>query len=122
MQILQTSIHLENIRLFAYHGVLPQERQTGAYFNVSLQLTVDFSAAMTSDNLQGTVSYADIYKVVKEEMEIPSQLLEHVAGRITERIYQDFPTVQGIALRLDKENPPMGGQCKHCGIKLNTIR
>lgn len=122
MHIQQTSIHLDNLRIYAYHGVLPQERITGSYFLVSLTLATNFSQAVESDNLYHTISYADVFERIVEEMRIPSQLLEHVAGRIAQRLYNDFPSITEIKIRLDKENPPMGAQCQSCGIDLFTTR
>ena len=122
MQIQQTFIHLENIRLYAYHGVNPQEQRVGAFFEVSLQIGTDFRKAIESDDLSLTVSYADVYDKVKEEMGKPSHLLEHVAGRIAKRLYDEFPGIGSITLRINKENPPMGGQCGSCGVELVTRR
>lgn len=122
MHIQQTSIHLDNLRIYAYHGVLPQERITGSYFLVSLTLATNFSQAVESDDLYHTISYADVFERIVEEMRIPSQLLEHVAGRIAQRLYNDFPSITEIKIRLDKENPPMGAQCQSCGIDLFTTR
>lgn len=122
MQIEHTSIHLEKIRFYAYHGVMPQENLVGTYFLVTLHIDTDYSQAVETDDLAGTVSYADIYNSVKEEMQMPSKLLEHVAGRIAKKLYLEFPSITGITVRVDKENPPMGAQCESCGIELSTKR
>ena len=55
---------------------------------------------------------------VKNEMEIPSRLLEHVGGRIIERLFHDFPTIEEIELSLMKRNPPMGADIEAAGIEL----
>lgn len=115
-------IYLEGIKLFARHGVDPQETIVGANFIVDLKLKTDFSHAAQSDELAGTVSYADVYTAVKEEMKNPSKLLEHVCERISKRLFQDFPTLEEIYIRLTKENPPMGADCKNVGVKVHYIR
>ncbi len=86
-------ILLENIRFFAYHGVAPQETTVGNEFVVSLRLKTDIARAMESDDVADTVNYAEIHQAVKEEMDIPSKLLEHVAGRIVRRLFNDFPPI-----------------------------
>ena len=63
---------------------------------------------MQTDRLEGTVSYADLYESIKTEMDIPSKLLEHVAGRILQRLFDDFSSISRIRLTLTKENPPRG--------------
>ena len=108
MQLLSTTILLPQMQFHARHGVLPQERLVGALFTVSLEAGVRFDEALQSDSLEGTVSYADIHQAVKEEMDIPSALLEHVAGRIVAHLFKDFPTIEQIELKLSKRNPPMG--------------
>lgn len=111
-------IFLQGVRFFGYHGVLPQENLVGAYFTVDLTLKTDFSLAAQTDRLEGTISYADVYAAVKQEMQLPSQLLEHVCQRIAERLFGQFPGIEEIQLRLSKENPPMGADCQQIGVEV----
>ncbi len=122
MQITSTTIHLDRVKLFAHHGALSQERATGAYFYIDLHATCDFRAALTSDALPDTVNYAALYDVVRQEMAIPSSLLEHVAGRILTRLFHDFPAICSVRLSLTKENPPMGADCRGAGIEVEATR
>lgn len=115
-------ILLDNLRFFAYHGVGEQETLVGNEFSVSLKLKVDIRHAMQTDNVADTVSYADIYEAVKAEMDIPSKLLEHVAGRIVHRLFHDFPKIEEITLKLSKRNPPMGADIEAAGIEMRTQR
>ena len=122
MIIQASKVLLKDIRIFAYHGVLEQERAVGAYFMLNIAMDTDFSAAMATDELEGTVSYADVFEVVKAEMAVPSKLLEHVAGRICSALLDRFPTAQSIHLEILKENPPMGADCRGAGVSLNVHR
>lgn len=122
MTALSSKIILKDIRLFAHHGVLPQERAVGAYFTLNLRIQTDFSRALATDDLAGTISYADAFEVVKAEMAVPSQLLEHVAGRICQALFDRFPAAEAIHLELLKENPPMGADCAGAGISLDVER
>nr|WP_325289112.1 dihydroneopterin aldolase [uncultured Bacteroides sp.] len=115
-------ILLENIRFFAYHGVAPQETTVGNEFIVSLRLKTDITRAIESDDVADTVNYAEIHQAVKEEMDIPSKLLEHVAGRIVLRLFNDFPTVECIDLKLSKRNPPMGADIETAGVEVHVER
>lgn len=115
-------ILLENIRFFAYHGVAPQETTVGNEFVVSLRLKTDITRAMESDDVADTVNYAEIHQAVKEEMDIPSKLLEHVAGRIVRRLFNDFPTIESIDLKLSKRNPPMGADIETAGVEVHIER
>lgn len=115
-------ILLENIRFFAYHGVAPQETTVGNEFVVSLRLKTDIARAMESNDVADTVNYAEIHQAVKEEMDIPSKLLEHVAGRIVRRLFNDFPTIESIDLKLSKRNPPMGADIETAGVEVHIER
>ena len=115
-------ILLENLRFYAYHGVAPQETTVGNEYTVSLRLKTDIVRAMNSDEVTDTVNYAEIYQSVKSEMEIPSKLLEHVAGRIVCRLFKDFPTVEHVDLKLFKRNPPMGADIETAGVEVHEGR
>ena len=75
-----------------------------------------------ADDVANTVSYADVYEAVKEEMAIPSKLLEHVCGRIVKRLFHDFPAVESIDLKLSKRNPPMGADLDAAGVEVHCDR
>lgn len=115
-------IYLEGVRVFARHGVLPQETQVGSYFTIDLKLKTDFSRAARTDELEGTISYADVHAVLKEEMQIPSKLLEHVCERIAQRLFRDFASIEEMHISLSKENPPMGADCKNVGVEVLYTR
>ena len=118
MKLMSSRIYLRNVRFHAFHGVLPQEGIVGNDYLVNLVLDYDFSSAMQTDELQGTLNYAEVYQKVREEMVVPSKLLEHVAGRIAHRLFSDFPEIQKLQLSITKVNPPMGGDSDGAGIEV----
>ena len=122
MKATDMYIRLEGMKFYAFHGVLPQENLVGAYYDVDLKLKTDFTRASETDELGGTINYADIHAAVKEEMAIPSKLLEHVCQRIARRLFHEFPTIETIDIRLSKENPPMGACAKSIGVEVHYIR
>ena len=122
MKVKNSRILLPRVRFYAHHGTDTQEQLTGAYFHVAIEADTDFSEAMQADRLEGTVSYADLYESIKEEMDIPSKLLEHVAARILQRLFGDFPSISRIRLTLTKENPPMGADCREAGVEIEAER
>lgn len=122
MQILSSSILLPHMQFHAHHGVIPQERLVGSLFTVSIEAQTRFEEALLTDRLEGTVSYADIHQAVKEEMAIPSALLEHVAGRIARRLFHDFPTITVLKIEVMKQNPPMGADIPAAGVRIEVTR
>lgn len=118
MKLMSSKIYLRNVRFHAFHGVLPQEGIVGNDYLVNLVLDYDFSSAMKTDDLQGTLNYAEVYQKVREEMAVPSKLLEHVAGRIAHRLFSDFPEIQKLQLSITKLNPPMGADSDGAGVEV----
>ena len=113
---------LNDLRFYAYHGAFPQERRVGGDYSVTLRVETDLSAAIETDQLDDTLNYAELYEVVKREMLIPSNLLEHVAGRIAKSVIDTFPQVQRVDLTVVKLNPPMGADCQGAGVEIRVKR
>ena len=113
-------ILLRDLRFHAFHGVLPQERLVGGNFVVDLRVGYPLAQAMTSDRVDDTLNYASLYALVEREMQQPSSLLEHVAGRIAQAIAKTFPEALSIDLTLTKQNPPMGADCDGAGIEMSV--
>ena len=110
------------MRFYAYHGVLPQERVVGGEYSVSLRVYVNLSTAMELDMVEMTLDYSEIYKVIQHEMLTPSDLLEHLAGRLGQAVMDAFPQISEVNLSVVKLNPPMGADCKGAGIELHITR
>ena len=111
-------VALEGLEFHAFHGVYPHERESGNWFEVDIVVESDFSMASANDDLQGTVNYETLFKIVKEEMHQPSKLLETVAEKIARDVLQKIPEALSVELRISKLNPPIGGKCKKATISL----
>ncbi|MTK51989.1 dihydroneopterin aldolase [Paludibacter sp.] len=112
-------ILLEEMRFFAHHGVFEEERQTGNYFTVDLKMKVSLASAAESDNLIDTLNYGIAYEIVKKEMAVPSKLLEHVAKRIIDALFDEFGRqLSSVEIKLSKLNPPLGGQVAKASVIL----
>lgn len=122
MRISHGYILLKDLRFQARHGVGAQETLVGNEFTVNLRLRTDLTKAVRTDDVADTLSYADVFEAVRDEMSRPSQLLEHVAGRIARRLFHDFPALDAIELKLMKRNPPMGADIDSAGVELALER
>ncbi|MDO5343264.1 MAG: dihydroneopterin aldolase [Bacteroidia bacterium] len=111
-------ISIEKMEFYAYHGCFEEEQKIGTWFNVDLSLEVDTSKAEKSDNLEDTVNYQAVYQVVKEQMMIPSHLLENVARRILDAIGKNFPAVSYAWVKVKKMNPPLGGVMESVSVEI----
>lgn len=115
---MTTTITLDKMRFYAFHGVMEQERTVGNWFEVSVRLRYPFEQAMADDCLPHTLNYAEAYDVVKSEMATPSRLLEHVAGRIKSALCTAFPAVEGGYIAIRKMKPPMPGIMEAAGVEV----
>ena len=118
---MDSFIFLRDVRLRAFHGVDPQETAVGGDFVVNLRVGYDFSRAMATDDVSDTLSYADLYDIVKREMGVPSKLLEHVAGRIAAAVVEYCSAIRSVDLTVTKVNPPMGADCGGAGVEIHLI-
>ncbi len=121
MEIQSTYIYLRNLRFHALHGVLPQERVTGNDYELTLRIGYPAEEAMLSDAVDETLNYAEVYELVKEEMQTPCNLMERLVRRISDRLLRQFPEIRSIDLWLTKKNPPMGADCEGAGVEVHLI-
>ncbi|OBX23984.1 dihydroneopterin aldolase [Gelidibacter algens] len=115
-------IKVENIRVFAHHGCLKEETKIGSDYRVDLKVKADLQPSATTDKLSDTVDYVLLNKIIKEEMQIPSYLLETVAKRILNRIFREDQLVTKATVCVSKLNPPIGGDVEKVTIKMTERR
>lgn len=120
MKLKSSSIFIDGLHLYAFHGVMELERNVGGEFTVSLRVHYNIEKAMETDSVDDTLNYAELCEVVRQQMAQPSALLEHVAGRIAKAVFQRFPQASALQLRLVKQNPPMGADCEGAGVELEV--
>ncbi len=121
MKIERSYIFIKEARFHAYHGVLPQEQTVGQDYLVTMRCGVNITSAMENDMVEVTVNYATLYELIAREMAIASQLVEHVAGRIAQAVFDTFPQVTTLDLTIVKLNPPMGADCGGAGVEVHLI-
>ena len=116
------TIKLKNIRTFSFHGCLEEEGKIGSDYRVDLDVKTDLRKSALSDDLKDTVDYVLLNKIVVQEMDIRSELLEHVAHRIITRIFREIPSISRIILGVSKLNPPIGGDVEAVTIEMEEYR
>lgn len=115
-------IKVENIRVFAHHGCLKEETKIGSDYRVDIEVTADLKTSAASDELKDTVDYVFLNAVVREEMALPSKLLETVAQRILNRFFNEDKLISKATVSVSKINPPIGGDVELVTIKMSQKR
>lgn len=103
------TIKINKIKLYAYHGCLPEEGKIGGNYEVNICLETNFIEAAKSDNLSKTIDYTLVHKIVKEEMAIRSKLIEAVALRIQKRFQSELKNLHQCSVEIVKFSPPIDG-------------
>lgn len=118
---MECYIYINKVRVKAFHGVLPQERTVGGDYEVSLRVAYDFSRVIDSDDVADTVNYADLLAIIRQQMAVASNLLEHVAGRIAKAVVERYPEVTSVTVQLTKLNPPFGMLTEGAGVEVRML-
>ena len=115
-------IFVEGIKIYAFHGCFKEEADIGTNFQVDVVLDADLSKPAETDNIADAVNYQAVFTVIKEQMAIRSNLLENVAKRISEALFNDFSEVTKIKLKVSKLNVPLGGHIDNVAIQIENER
>ena len=102
-------ISLEGMEFYSHHGYYKDEITRGNKFVVDLSFETNIDKAGETDNLEDALNYEDAYNIVKAEMAIRSNLLEHAGKRIIDKLRAHFADIKSIKLKLSKYNPPLIG-------------
>ncbi|MDA8588712.1 dihydroneopterin aldolase [Flavobacteriaceae bacterium] len=111
-------ILLKNIRCYSFHGCLKEETAIGSDYRVDLSINADLKKSAKTDQLKDTVDYVLLNRVVKEEMGVPSKLLENVAHRIIASVFKVELRVNKCSVQITKLNPPINGDVVGVSVKL----
>ncbi|MDX2445410.1 MAG: dihydroneopterin aldolase [Bacteroidales bacterium] len=103
-------IQIEQMEFYAYHGHFKEEQIVGNKFLVDLSIETDMALASVSDDLKDAVNYQRAYQLVKTEMEKKSHLLENIARRILDVLFEELSGIEEISVQVSKMNPPVGGK------------
>lgn len=99
-------ITVEGIRVFAYHGHLPEEAVLGGHFIVNVWVEADTTEVEKTDDLNHTVDYVKIIEIVKEQMAVRADMIEVPAKRIVDAILS-LNKVKKVKVEVEKVLPPI---------------
>lgn len=103
----------------AAHGCYEIEQRVGGNFVVDMVLEIEEKGATSADDVTRTVNYVEVYELVREQMAIPSRIIENAAERIMEAVVERFPQVGHIEVTLAKLAPPIGGKAARISVTLS---
>ena len=112
-------IEIEEMEFYAYHGHYEEERVVGNRFLLDLSIEADCGKAAKSDRIHDALNYQIAYKIIREQMQEKSHLLENIAKRILDALYENMKDIKKATIKVRKMNPPMGGQIKSVSVTMS---
>jgi len=109
-------IKLKNIKIYSNHGCLDEERLIGSDYVLQLDVKTDLNKSCRTDDIKDTVDYVALNSIIKEETLKRSKLLENVAHRIIDRIFNEHRSVTKAKVEISKINPPIEGNVEAVSI------
>ncbi len=113
---MRNLIEISGIEVYAYHGCMEEEAKLGGKYTIDVELETNFLKAAETDELEDTIDYVDVRRIVVEEMKIRSKLIEHVGYRIQKRLRSEYPKLIRSRIKVSKLNPPIEGVVKEVAI------
>ncbi|MBK7630674.1 MAG: dihydroneopterin aldolase [Ignavibacteriales bacterium] len=107
---MQNIIRIKRATFYGYHGVMSEEQSVGGKFEADVDIYTNFIDAAKKDSLNQTIDYHKVYKVLYHlALEQKYYLIEAVANKIADELLINFLEIEKIAVRVRKNNPPLGG-------------
>ena len=116
-------ILMQNLGFYAYHGLLKEESVLGQKFFLDIELEVDTKEAGLTDDMTKSVSYAEVYELVKDIVTNKRfNLLEALAENIAKDVLEEFDLVNGIMVRVKKPEAPVNGIYDYFGVEIRRSK
>ena len=116
-------IIIKNLKLFCYHGVNPEEKVDGQNFIFDIEASVDLSTPCATDNVYDTVSYAKMIKTVRRVAQSQKDdLIERVAQRIIDALFEEYDKIQVIKITVMKPEAPIKAEFDYVAVQIERER
>lgn len=115
-------IEITNMEFHAFHGCYKEEKIVGNKFVVDFEYECDVEYAAKHDSIQDTISYLDVYQIIKEQIMIKSDILENVAERALDSVVSKYDKIETAKIKISKMTPPLGGYVDRVSVTLKFVR
>ncbi len=115
-------ITIQDLEVFANHGVFEEELNLGQKFLVSAKMFFDASAAGRSDDLNRSVNYAEVCSDITKWMKTNKcRLIETIAERLAAKLLKDYEIVRKVEVTVKKPWAPIGLPLECVSITINRL-
>ena len=102
------TVHLHNVKFYAYHGIHDEEKILGNEFELSADIQFNEDEEVIT-SIKQTINYVDLYEIIQQRMSVPAKLLETVIMEIGLLLKRKYNSIQSISINLKKIHPPVTG-------------
>ncbi|MBB6455270.1 dihydroneopterin aldolase [Salirhabdus euzebyi] len=112
-------IHINEMSFYGYHGLFPEENKLGQRFIVDVTLYLNLQKAGTSDDMNDSVNYGDVYELTKEIVEGKAKkLIEAVGEKVAQALLNRFSILEAVKVKVTKPGAPIPGYYKDVAIDI----
>lgn len=117
-------VFLRGLQFYGYHGVHPEETSLGQRFELDIDAHIDLRNAGSSDDLEQTVSYSELFTLARDVVEgAPRNLIESVVETIAIGALTRYPMIESISVEIRKPSAPVrSGGLDHVGVSIHRTR
>ncbi|MBR9647539.1 2-amino-4-hydroxy-6-hydroxymethyldihydropteridine diphosphokinase [Clostridium tyrobutyricum] len=116
------SILINNLEIYAFHGVNQQEKELGQKFLLSAKIFIDIKEASQNDDLSKTVNYAKLCIDIENEFKkCKYNLIETAGDKLAEFIILKYDFIKGIRLTIKKPWAPIGRPVSYVAVEINKL-
>lgn len=116
-------IRINNMTFHTYNGVFAEEKKLGQKLEIDVEMTYPIEEKVKTDNLNETVSYADVYSVIEDfVLKNNFNLIESVANNLLKILFTKFPALNAITIRIRKYSVPIDGIFKNIEIEVSGVQ
>lgn len=116
-------MYICGLDIYAYHGVFKEEKERGQRFILDVTLELDLSKSGETDDLNDTVSYADVCDLIEKVMkEKKCDLIEHATARVCNAVLASFEQVQAVTVKMMKPQAPVESRISYAAVELRRER
>lgn len=113
-------IRIDNLEVYAYHGVYPEENEQGQEFYINAVLYADTRQAGLADDLEMSTNYGEVCHFISEWMQQHTcKLIETVAENLAKEILLKFLLVKELSIEIKKPEAPVGLPFESVSVRIN---
>jgi len=112
-------ITIKGLKIFAYHGVNPEEKQNGQEFIIDVDYYLNLVKACKNDSLGDTVSYAAAVKTIRRVFTQSSyDLIERAAQVIADALLSEYEMIEKVEVTVKKPHAPVSAEFDYMAVNI----